>query len=708
MKSFEKDEHRLNCTDIDECDDWFICFNEVLCLEGFMYNVATEECVDIPECSYGACDPLAQCIETEGSFFCYCPEHLTLDATGTVCQDLRFGTCFWYFKESTNECSNPTFSGVIQKSDCCCTVGQGWRHDSNPCEGCPLVGTAEFDKICPLGKIEKPETEVPVTGNCFLASEGVVSDPFCSNSVGVNVSRATCCCSPYGRAWGENPCEICPWKNTYDYQTVCPGGYGFTPNRITVSLEDIDECIELPGLCQGGKCVNTYGSFICECPEGYELNEESRVCEDLEDSPTVSNTLPGRRRIQTKPDYGIVGRPGLCQEVPVTGNCFLTVEGDEKAPTCSDGVGVDVSLATCCCSPYGKAWRRNTCEICPEKITIDYQTVCPGGYGFTPNRITMSLEDIDECMELPGLCQGGKCGNVLGSFICECPEGYKLNEESRVCEVPDPGNCFLTVEGDETAPTCSDGVGVIVSRETCCCIFYGKAWGVNQCEICPEKNTDDYQTVCPEGDGFTPNRTTVYFEDIDECMELPDLCQGGKCVNVFGSFICECPEGYALNEARRVCVDLENSPTVSNTLFRRGRIQAKPLFEVKGTKIDPCDSYGRCWNGRCIKSSLVGLHCECNQGYKKVGQGLNCIDIDECDDVSICIYGECVNLMGSYMCQCPRGTILSSNGVECIPDPSYGSIEDPDDCRANPCKTGDQCVPTDGGRYRCTGGKCKR
>lgn len=44
---------------------------------------------------------------------------------------------------------------------------------------------------------------------------------------------------------------------------------------------DINECQELPGLCQGGKCINTFGSFQCECPRGYALNTDTRVCEGI-------------------------------------------------------------------------------------------------------------------------------------------------------------------------------------------------------------------------------------------------------------------------------------------------------------------------------------------------------------------------------------------------------------------------------------------
>lgn len=40
---------------------------------------------------------------------------------------------------------------------------------------------------------------------------------------------------------------------------------------------DIDEC-ETPGMCMNGRCVNTEGSFRCECAAGMAVGLDGRVC----------------------------------------------------------------------------------------------------------------------------------------------------------------------------------------------------------------------------------------------------------------------------------------------------------------------------------------------------------------------------------------------------------------------------------------------
>jgi hypothetical protein len=49
---------------------------------------------------------------------------------------------------------------------------------------------------------------------------------------------------------------------------------GYIKNRITNQTEEIDECHLMPTMCNHGRCMNTPGSFECQCDRGfiYDIN----------------------------------------------------------------------------------------------------------------------------------------------------------------------------------------------------------------------------------------------------------------------------------------------------------------------------------------------------------------------------------------------------------------------------------------------------
>ena len=58
-----------------------------------------------------------------------------------------------------------------------------------------------------------------------------------------------------------------------------PNDYLIKSGNLFLSFySDVNECIE-PSTCgQWGTCVNLEGSYSCECPDGFKLNED-KICE---------------------------------------------------------------------------------------------------------------------------------------------------------------------------------------------------------------------------------------------------------------------------------------------------------------------------------------------------------------------------------------------------------------------------------------------
>ncbi|NWR37394.1 NID2 protein, partial [Tachuris rubrigastra] len=164
--------------------------------------------------------------------------------------------------------------------------------------------------------------------------------------------------------------------------------------------------------------------------------------------------------------------------------------------------------------------------------------------------------------------------------------------------------------------------------------------GTHGCEAparCQPGAGVEYTCECPAG----YHRDGRGCRDVDECAEGLSRCGPFTvCLNVPGTYRCECRNGYQPAGDGQACV---------------------PLAPAS----DPCED-GRhpCAPGdraRCLSRGDGRPSCECLPGY--TGDGIHCSDVDECAESPCHPAASCYNTPGSFTCRCQPG--YEGNGFQC-------------------------------------------
>lgn len=190
------------------------------------------------------------------------------------------------------------------------------------------------------------------------------------------------------------------------YMCECKNGY----KQSGGGCVDVDECeSEVDDCHEHAVCKNTDGSFTCECAEGYQ--GDGRMCEKTV-GPCDSNPCGD------KADCEVLGNSYTC-------TCH---KGYEMA----DGQCADIDE---CTAGTHNCDTHAVCTNTPGSYT------CTCGKGYTGSG--ESCQDVDECVGNAAGCDiHAVCTNLPGSFSCACKSGFEGNGYKCVEKPVVPGQIF--------------------------------------------------------------------------------------------------------------------------------------------------------------------------------------------------------------------------------------------------------------------------
>uniref|UniRef100_A0AAQ6A210 Fibulin-1 n=1 Tax=Amphiprion ocellaris TaxID=80972 RepID=A0AAQ6A210_AMPOC len=399
----------------------------------------------------------------------------------------------------------------------------------------------------------------------------------------------------------------------------------------------------------------------------------------------------------------------------------------------------------CCdCCLLGKAAQENGIP-CDHNLSVGYQcslvsrACCVDGASNNQTAPTSQTEcgssllsDINECLLGASNCRGGeRCINTEGSFRCQrevsCGTGYELTDNNN-CKDIDECETGIHNCGPEFECQNTQGSFRCLPKVKCGAGFIQDALGncidINECvsqtgpchrgQVCI--NTVGSYTCQRNsvncGRGYHLNEEGTRCIDIDECKGPEQVCAGHGCINLLGSYRCECEPGYNFNSISRVCED------VNECRHYPGRLCAHKCENTLGSykcscttgfklAVDGrnCDDLNECESKPCSQecANVYGSYqCYCRRGYQLSDiDGMTCEDIDECalpTGGHICSY-RCHNTPGSFHCSCPTsGYTLAVNGRSC---------QDIDECLTgrHTCTENQSCFNVQGG-FRCLSFEC--
>ncbi|KAG9484319.1 hypothetical protein GDO78_009959 [Eleutherodactylus coqui] len=224
-------------------------------------------------CDPNPCSQLCALYSNPPGFLCMCDEGYTLAADGKTCEDID--DCAASPSICEHHCTN-TIGGFV----CGCKPGfEMVEANCDTGDNCVTVCLDIDECLNPTTMCEHECENFPGGYRCYC-DEGFIIDDKNPNKCKRFCNTSNC----------EAECDV----NNND-SCQCPEGYIVDQNEDGENIcTDLDECD--PSPCDWS-CTNTYGSFLCTCPEGYTMHNDA--CIPPTEAPGTE--LPSATPSQTSP-----------------------------------------------------------------------------------------------------------------------------------------------------------------------------------------------------------------------------------------------------------------------------------------------------------------------------------------------------------------------------------------------------------------------
>ncbi|XP_042563456.1 neurogenic locus notch homolog protein 1-like [Clupea harengus] len=239
------------------------------CRQGYQGSACNQ---DIDECSVGSnpCEYGGRCINSLGSYRCQC----LLGFMGSHCE-LDVNQC------ASGPCkNNATCLNLIGKYKCICKSG--------------FVGPQCQGVVCGQQVCQNGGTCLTTRGGNFCRCVNGWTGDDCSENIDDCQDAACSEGSTCRDRVGSFSC-ICPPGRTGENLFVCSCVYSRCVDLSTGTETPLDVgCVCLSGAnpCEhGGACINTVGSFSCECQAGYVGPRCERDINECASNPCQNNAI---------------------------------------------------------------------------------------------------------------------------------------------------------------------------------------------------------------------------------------------------------------------------------------------------------------------------------------------------------------------------------------------------------------------------------